>query len=162
MEAGSRIFALSTQRLEMFRALQRNDAPVLLIPAAMALCYFLISGGEAFWTNALQRCQALDKKTGIVTRIDCIKKIADYILAAVATFFGAYLIIAYLRNRTSLSDHKQKYPRGNNRVLSLLKTTFWNSLMLVLMCYPEIGHTKNGEANRANQPGAESPRDYLS
>jgi hypothetical protein len=128
----------------------------------MALCYFLISGGEAFWTNALQRCQALDKKTGTVTRINCIKKIADYILAAVATFFGAYLITAYLRNRPSLSDHKQKYPRGNNRVLSLLKITFWDLLMLVLMCYPEIGHTKNGEANRANQPGAESPRGYLS
>lgn len=149
----------------MFRTFQRYDAPVLLIPAAMALCYFFISGGEVFWTNALQRCQRLDKKTGIVTRIDCIKKIADYILAAVATFFGAYLITAYLRNRTSLSDesdHKQKYPRGNNRVLSLLKITLWDSLMLFLMCYPEIGHTKNGEANRANQPGAESPKGYLS
>lgn len=129
----------------MFRALHRIDAPVLLIPAAMALCYFLTSGGEA-----------------LVTKIDCIKKIADYILAAVATFFGAYLIIAYIRNRTSLSDHKQKYPRGNNRVWSLLKITFWDLLMLALMCYPEIGHTKNGEANRANQPGAGSLRGYLS
>lgn len=139
----------------MFRALHKIDAPVLLIPAAMALCYFLTSGGEALWTNTLQRCQALDKKTGIVTKIDCIKKIADYILAAVATFIGAYVITACLRNPTSFSEHKRQHPRGNSNVLSLLRITFWNLLMLFLMCFPEIGRTKSGEAKLAKSPGTE-------
>ena len=131
----------------MFRAIQRNDAPILLTPAAMALCYFLTSGGEAFWTNTLQRCQALDnKKTSIVARIDCIKSIVDYIIAAVVTTIGAYVIAGCLRDRTSQFKHKPQRPRNNEISLPLLKISFWDLLMLSLMCYPEIGHTKSGEA----------------
>jgi hypothetical protein len=92
----------------MFSALQRNDRSVLLVPATMALCYFLLSGSETFWTRTMQKCQAFDTKISIVARIDCCKSVVDYILVAVTIFAGTYVIAAFLRDRTGGSGRKQQ------------------------------------------------------
>jgi hypothetical protein len=114
----------------MFSALQRNDRLVLLIPATMALSYFLIPGGETFWTRTLQKCQAFDTKISIVARIDCIKSIVDYILVAVATSVGMYVMASFLRDRTNVPGHEQQ--RTN------------------------IGHIKSGEVELAKPSGTKS------
>jgi hypothetical protein len=92
----------------MFSALRRNGILVLLIPATMALCYFLFFGGEAFWTRTSQKCQAFNTKTSIVARIDCYKSIIDLVLAAVATFAGTYMVAAFLRDRARVPGHEQR------------------------------------------------------
>lgn len=92
----------------MSSALRRNDRLVLLVPATMAMCYFLLLVGEGFCTRTLQKCQALDENTSIIARIDCIKSIVDYVLVTVAIFAGTYMIASFLRERTRVPGHEQR------------------------------------------------------
>jgi hypothetical protein len=98
----------------MFSVLQRNDKLIPLIPATIALCYFLISGGETFWIKTMHKCQALDTKTSIVARIDCYKSVVDFIIAAVAIFIGMYVLAAWIRGRSSGSGCKQQRSWSDN------------------------------------------------
>jgi hypothetical protein len=139
----------------MFQDLQRNDTLILLIPATIVLCWFRFSGGEALWTKTLQKRQTLERKPGIVARTDCIKSIADYILAAVATFIGTYMIAAFLRDRNSVSAPKQHRLQSINVGWEGLRAVLWKFLLLFLMCYPELGLIKSGEAELAEVPGRE-------